>query len=555
MLPQCSHITRKRGVYYYRRRLPRHPTRELTLSLRTRSFREAQWLAALLDREFRKVMSSMKKYEKPEDIQRIARDYLRSKLEHDIEVRIASRGIGVYSRSTEPGGIVADDLEWIEGELLGARARLRERLYDHERHTIDGVMEYHAVPAQHRNALAHALFRADVEFWETVIERTKGNPYAEPPMLRASRPVLPNGAAAPLKAPTGPLFSEVLPSFLDFMSKQNKWRGQTLVQNKTTYDMFVECCGDLPVTTYERKHLAAFYDLLLALPKLYSKSAEWRDLSLAEIVARTKEADHERLSMTTVKRHFAALSRFFAKMKERGEYTGENPAHRFDFDDNRRDRDKRSMWQGEPLQKLFSSPVWTGCFSEARRSKPGELVIKDEKYWLPLLGIYHGNRLEEFAQLHRADVQQEDGIWLLDINDEGTKRVKNQQSKRRVPLHPELLRLGFVEYVEKTAPRAEDRVFPQLQPGGPDQKLGYYFTKWWSRYRKEIGVYEKGLDYHSFRASVATKLAETSVSLEVRNELLGHEGKSTDERNYQKGFSLKLLADAIGKVSWPEVRL
>jgi hypothetical protein len=83
----------------------------------------------------------MKKYEKPEDIQRIARDYLRSKLEHDVEVRIASSGIGVYSRSTEPGRIVADDLDWIESELLGARARLRERLYDHERHTIDGVME------------------------------------------------------------------------------------------------------------------------------------------------------------------------------------------------------------------------------------------------------------------------------------------------------------------------------------------------------------------------------------------------------------------------------
>jgi hypothetical protein len=126
MLPQCSHITRKRGVYYYRRRLPRHPTREVTLSLRTRCFREAQWLAAALDREFRIVMSSAKKYEKPEDIQRIAREYLRSKLEHDMEVRIASSGIGVYSRSKEPGRIVADDLEWIEGELLGARTRLRE---------------------------------------------------------------------------------------------------------------------------------------------------------------------------------------------------------------------------------------------------------------------------------------------------------------------------------------------------------------------------------------------------------------------------------------------
>ena len=74
MLPQCSHITRKRGVYYYRRRLPGDAKREITVSLRTRMFREAQWLAAKLDQEFRKVMSSVKKYEKPEDIQRIARE-------------------------------------------------------------------------------------------------------------------------------------------------------------------------------------------------------------------------------------------------------------------------------------------------------------------------------------------------------------------------------------------------------------------------------------------------------------------------------------------------
>ena len=84
MLPQCSHITRKRGVYYYRRRLPGDAKREIAVSLRTRMFREAQWLAAKLDQEFRKVMSSVKKYEKPEDIQRIAREYLSSKLEHDM---------------------------------------------------------------------------------------------------------------------------------------------------------------------------------------------------------------------------------------------------------------------------------------------------------------------------------------------------------------------------------------------------------------------------------------------------------------------------------------
>jgi site-specific recombinase XerD len=550
MLPQCSHITRKRGVYYYRRRLPQHPTRELTLSLRTRSFREAQWLAATLDREFRKLMSSMKKYEKPEDIQGIARDYLKGALETDLWERQARAGQSLtgwfhWALSFE---FADEQLDKAQGELSGRG--------NPERHgeLVDWLMDRHGVPEDQRKELFFAILRAHVAQWETIRHRALGNFNYTPPDLDEERPPQSNGVTV-LPAAAGPLLSEVLPSFLDFMSQNEEWRGQTLEQNTTTYEMFKECCGDLPVTTYERKHLAAFYDLLRGLPRLYSKSAAWRGLSLAEVVARTKDEEHERLAMKTIKRHFSALGVLFAYLKQRGEYVGENPAYGFRFPDKGRTRDKRSMWEGESLAKLFSSPVWTGCYSEGRRSRPGKIIIKDEKYWLPLLGVYHGNRLEEFAQLERADVKEEDGIWFLDINDEGEKQVKNEQSKRRVPLHPELQRLGFLEYVEKLAPNPTDRLFPALQPGGPDQKLGYSFTKWWSRYRKDIGVYQKGLDYHSFRAGVATKLAEANISLEVRNELLGHEGKSTDERNYQKGFSLKFLAEAISKVSWPEVRL
>jgi hypothetical protein len=105
---------------------------------------------------------------------------------------------------------------------------------------------------------------------------------------------------------------------------------------------------------------------------------------------------------------------------------------------------------------------------------------------LPILGIYHNNRLEEFAQLHRADVRCEDGIHYLDINDEGSKQVKNEQSKRRVPIHRAVQHMGFLQYVEQIAPNPGDPIFPQLVPGGSDRKLGHHFTKWWTNYRKAI---------------------------------------------------------------------
>ena len=51
-LPQPSHITRKAGVYYCRRRLPGLAGGEVALTLRTKRYREAEHRAALLDDAF-----------------------------------------------------------------------------------------------------------------------------------------------------------------------------------------------------------------------------------------------------------------------------------------------------------------------------------------------------------------------------------------------------------------------------------------------------------------------------------------------------------------------
>ena len=48
--------------------------------------------------------------------------------------------------------------------------------------------------------------------------------------------------------------------------------------------------------------------------------------------------------------------------------------------------------------------------------------------------------MEELGQLLITDVGQDGEFWFIDINtrDEG-KKVKNRTSRRKMPLHPELL--------------------------------------------------------------------------------------------------------------------
>ena len=78
-----------------------------------------------------------------------------------------------------------------------------------------------------------------------------------------------------------------------------------------------------------------------------------------------------------------------------------------------------------------------------------KLFVSSEKYledthkqashfWIPLIGLYTGMRLEEIAQIYVSDVRKAKGVWCIDVNeDKPDKHVKT--GARLVPLHPVLV--------------------------------------------------------------------------------------------------------------------
>ena len=555
LFPQCSHMTRKRGVYYYRRRLPQPHKGEVTLSLRTKAFRYAEYLASVLDQSFQQHLKDNDNT-MTTDLRSILRQRLQEALDLDLQQHHSAKpGEPVYASLVDPADDpVRHDLETIGYLLSDAREWLALRETKRVEPELSELMELHELPEDQRVPLGIGLLQVNVQQLEKAHQRLLGA--TEPIVLEDPASSVP-AASLETQEKSAPdiLFSEALPRFVEVMEKDKGWTSQTLNQNNASFRMFAELCGDKPVQSYSRRDLTMFYDMLRGLPSLWSKTPIWNELTPSQIVQETKAEDIDRLSMRTVKRHFAALSSFFAYLKRRGEYDGDNPAQGFEFPTKGRANAKRKMWEGEKLTALFSSPVWSGCLSKDRRSTPGQVIIKDEKYWLPILGLYHGNRLEEFAQLQHSDIKTRDGISYFDINADGSKQLKNEQSIRKIPIHPKVIDLGFLNYIDENIGHPNDQIFPELKPGGSDNKLGANFTKWWSRYRVAIGVYEKGLDYHSFRHGVTTKLYEADVSQAFIDELTGHEGAGTSQVTYKKEMPLKPLYDAISKVEWPEVRL
>ena len=119
----------------------------------------------------------------------------------------------------------------------------------------------------------------------------------------------------------------------------------------------------------------------------------------------------------------------------------------------------RRPFTPDEFTRLFSCPLFFGCASRARRFETGPVIIEDAKFWLPIVGYYTGARLGELVQLHVQDIDFSGPFPFLHGTEDYTgnavageaKHVKSEAGVRRVPLHPDLIELGFQTFVEERA--------------------------------------------------------------------------------------------------------
>ncbi|GIZ51735.1 hypothetical protein NCCP691_17490 [Noviherbaspirillum aridicola] len=209
------------------------------------------------------------------------------------------------------------------------------------------------------------------------------------------------------------------------------------------------------------------------------------------------------------------------------------------------------------LRGIFSSPVYTA----GHRPKGGG---GDASYWIPLLALFTGARLEELCQLHPDDVMQvpyhdegsDSSAWVIRITDEGEGQgLKNAGSRRRVPVHPELERLGFVEYVRRAKAEGRKRIFHKLVPS-IDGKEGGNFSKWFGRYlRDACMVADKRMVFHSFRHLFKEVLREAEIPKEINDALTGHESGDVGDKYGGDAYPLRPLVNAIKRYRIPGLTL
>src|SRR5262249_31007415 len=114
------------------------------------------------------------------------------------------------------------------------------------------------------------------------------------------------------------------------------------------------------------------------------------------------------------------------------------------------DAAKRIPFTPEQLKQFFYSAYYHAC---AEHSPPYMHAKQPLRLWLPLLCLFMGLRPNEACQMYAGDVKcTPKGTWYLDIvssdDDDaagtGAKTLKTTSSRRKVPIHTELIRIGFL---------------------------------------------------------------------------------------------------------------
>lgn len=217
---------------------------------------------------------------------------------------------------------------------------------------------------------------------------------------------------------------------------------------------------------------------------------------------------------------------------------------------------KRLPFSLADLQAIFSSPV----YANGERPTQGRGAAA---YWLPLLALFTGARLEEIGQLRVADVQRheypdQDGKmlagWFLHITENTDERgqanrIKNAASERLVPVHPEIERLGFITYVQKLSDQG-GRVFPDLK-ANIYGRLTAKWGEWFGRYMRTVcGVADKRKVFHSFRHTFKDYTRRANITESIQRQLMGHSGKDVAD-DYGSGYDLHAMSMAMASYKVP----
>jgi integrase len=344
-----------------------------------------------------------------------------------------------------------------------------------------------------------------------------------------------------LEQDTGEVLTVIIKRFVDEKIRTKAWTEKTYSTYKAIYDTLSEFIGDKHIRSVTHQDAQRIKKQLQSLPSSINKRERYRGKSIKQILNMDVPEQHL-MSLKTINTRLGCYSELF-KWSIRNGFTELNVFDGLTLKDNRNARDLRLPFSPDDLKHLFNS---NSIMS------PNKLW----QYWLPILGLYTGARLNELCQLQNQDIKQVSGIWCISITDEGkNQNLKSSSSKRMIPIHNAVLELGFLDYIGDVINTQNRQIFPELTLR--NERYAHTPSKWFGNVKQRALVDHQRKSFHSFRHTFVDYLFNR-LKLQgnpLVKALVGHSDREITSSVYGSSFEVEDLNSIIQRIDFAEFGL
>ena len=325
-------------------------------------------------------------------------------------------------------------------------------------------------------------------------------------------------------------------------------REKEVLSNVSIIDEFVEIVGDIDIASITKKEVSHYIDVQTKLPSNRNKKIEYRDLTIKEVME-LNLSQKETQTPQNINKRIGKLS-VFANWGVRQGLLITNPFSGMKFL-LKKQPNKRQPFNNKDLRIILNPETyfkWTTEFEHPFRK--GRAIYNMPYYWIFLVGIFSGMRTNEIAQLRTQDIKKEKNIWFMFVSESEETKVKTENAIRKVPIHPQLTELGFVDYVGNVKRKKKDRIFWELKQER-DGYAGNLSRHYNERFLRAVGVWEKIVKVlYCTRHTFINKLYSEKVDENVIKVLVGHEKEFTMKHYGGEPFTPERLLEEISKVNY-----
>ena len=579
MKDAACYLLQDGGVYYYRTRIPQklrcvYSKKQLKRSLRTKNRKLAISLACKLHEH---VVILLKKAEEnmleEPQVDALVNEYV-DKLLQEHERGLALKGLNPDFPWDEYS--VANMQESYEHSISQLKQHLRLNDLDIANDFIVWLRQNHGLVCQdisEEATLKREFVKRSIEAFGICLKRLDGdygNEYDRKTLARPSRNI-PVEPAQDIPVDTEEVIQEeernsaignLIESFVQEKISSNQWRPNTQTDNKAHLNAFCEWFGEnKPVSQITRDDILNFREQVLKrLPLRRKTNPALKSLNLREVI--TLE-NIKRIGEKTINGYLITISSFM-EWCILNEYIERNPATSLSLDITTSPRDERAEYSDAEIERAISLL--------ASMSKTGKNGAKNiDRMWIILLAAYDAMRENEICQLMIDDIICHKGIPCVVARKEPEfgQHTKTSSSTRMIPIHPDILKLGFLDFVNRrrgdrdnltTGPVQDvkhirhQQVFQSMTYSVRQQLFTKNFKSFFAKFKFQIIAgkkyksdfekkYDESKTFHSFRHSCISKMNNRCKIPYVVKYLDGHSLSGETDRRYTKPDMAVILAE------------